>query len=162
PGAIWAGMTPRPAVGPTCIALVMLLGAVQVVLLSLRGQTVGKLALGIRIVDAKDGSNPGFFRAVLLRILVPTLIGTVPLLGRVSFWVAVLCLFGDDRRRTHDAPAGTKAVDVWAGPPPPRELLEVGDEQDFPAASPRANARGDAAGRSASPWPAGRSCRSCS
>ena len=35
---------------------------VQTTLLSMRGQTIGKIVQGVRIVDCVDDSNPGFFR----------------------------------------------------------------------------------------------------
>src|SRR5581483_11011306 len=47
-------------------AVVVPLALVQMVLLSLRGQTLGKMTMGVRIVDQDDGRNPGFVRAVLL------------------------------------------------------------------------------------------------
>ena len=52
------------------MGLVLLL-ATQINLLTRDGQTVGKRAVGSRIVSREDGSNPGFIRAVLLRSGVP-------------------------------------------------------------------------------------------
>jgi uncharacterized RDD family membrane protein YckC len=84
----------------------------QVYLLSTRGQTLGKLAVGVRIVDQDDESNSGFVRAWLLRSLVPWLITFFPLLGQL-FWLAdLVAIFGEERRCLHDGIAGTKVVSV--------------------------------------------------
>ncbi|HVU32981.1 MAG TPA: RDD family protein [Opitutaceae bacterium] len=92
----------------------LLLLVVQAWLLTTRGQTVGKLLLGIRIVRALDEGNPGFGRAVALRWFVPGLITTIlniiPLLGFVFFVVDSCYIFRADRRCIHDLIAGTKVV----------------------------------------------------
>src|SRR5262245_49997062 len=48
---------------------VMTFSIVQIILVSTRGQTVGKLILKIAIVDRIDKTPPGFVRAGLLRQL---------------------------------------------------------------------------------------------
>jgi uncharacterized RDD family membrane protein YckC len=88
---------------------------VQIVMLSMRGQTIGKRLLGIRIVRFGDGSNPGFARAWLLRSLVVGLIGTLaalilPMLGNVFSIVNYAFIFRADRRCLHDLIADTKVV----------------------------------------------------
>jgi uncharacterized RDD family membrane protein YckC len=83
---------------------------VQVALLTLRGQTLGKKVLGLRVVD-HDGSNPGFVRAVALRQVVPGLLAGVPILGMLFALVDLLCIFGEERRCLHDWLAGTKVVE---------------------------------------------------
>ena len=88
---------------------------VQIVMLSMRGQTIGKRLLGIRIVRFGDGSNPGFARAWLLRSLVVGLIGTLaalilPMLGNVFSIVNYGFIFRADRRCLHDFIADTKVV----------------------------------------------------
>lgn len=91
------------------------LALVHIVLLSLRGQTLGKLAVGIRIVRV-DEAPAGFVHAVLLRAFVPAAIqfvlGMVPFLPLgIAFWLAdILCIFREDRRCLHDMIAGTKVV----------------------------------------------------
>ena len=84
-----------------------LIGLVQMVLLTIRGQTVGKLLLRIRIVNFKDGSNPGFFEAVLLRSVLPGLISSC--VGLFAL-VDILFIFAEDRRCLHDHIAGTQVV----------------------------------------------------
>lgn len=87
---------------------------VQAWLLTTRGQTIGKRVLGIRIVNVADNSNPGFVRAVLLRLFVPGVItgilSVVPGLGLVFFLVDSLYIFRADRRCIHDHIAGTKVI----------------------------------------------------
>ena len=98
------------AIGVLFLGLV-LCGIVQIWLLTMRGQTVGKLLLGIRIVRVQDDANPGFVYAVFLRTVVPVLIRAVPLIG-IGFWlVDVGCVFREDKRCLHDLIAGTKVVD---------------------------------------------------
>jgi len=93
---------------------VLFCAAIQTWMLAVRGQTVGKRLLGIRIVRVQDDANPGFVHAVLLRGFVPilnrALIMLIPVFG-LGFWlVDVACIFRDDRRCLHDLIAGTKVV----------------------------------------------------
>ena len=88
---------------------------VQIVMLSMRGQTIGKRLLGIRIVRFGDGSNPGFVRAWLLRSVGVGLIGTLaalilPMLGNLFSIVNYCLIFRADRRCLHDLIADTKVV----------------------------------------------------
>jgi len=84
----------------------------QIILLSWRGQTVGKLLMQMRIVRADDGENPGFMRAVVLRGIVPALIGTIPAVGIVFTLVDALAIFRRDCRCVHDHIAGTLVIDT--------------------------------------------------
>jgi uncharacterized RDD family membrane protein YckC len=98
PAAILAGLA--------CTAL----SIVQIVLLSIRGQTVGKKLCGVRIVRFADGGQAGFVRAWLLRSLVVSIIAQIPYIGAV-FAVADICfIFRSDRRCLHDHIAGTVVV----------------------------------------------------
>lgn len=82
----------------------------QAVLLSLRGQSFGKILTGIRIVRVHDGSQAGFVHAFLLRGVIPGAIELIPVLGGL-FWLVDVCfIFGDERRCVHDLIAGTKVV----------------------------------------------------
>lgn len=94
----------------------LVLWIVQVVLLTTRGQTIGKIILGIRIVQL-DGSRAGFVRAWLLREFVPALIGLIPVAGPfflrpVFTLVDWGFIFRNDRRCVHDYIAGTKVIKV--------------------------------------------------
>jgi len=89
---------------------VLAVEVVQSILLSLRGQTLGKALMGLRVVAHSDGSNPGFLRAVVLRRILPGVIAAVPCLGKMFVFIDCLSIFGDERRCYHDLFAGTKVV----------------------------------------------------
>ena len=108
-------------------------------LLKTRGQTVGKLLLGIRITDL-DGNVPEFGKVILLRYLPISIVSLIPVLGGclkvpsggpdgvrqalqvvlVIFPIEVLgaslllldlvFIFRGDRRCIHDLLAGTKVL----------------------------------------------------
>ena len=89
---------------------VLFCATIQTWMLAVRGQTVGKRLLGIRIVRVQDDANPGFVHAVVLRSFVPILLRAIPVVG-LGFWlVDVLCIFREDRRCLHDLIAGTKVT----------------------------------------------------
>ena len=85
---------------------------INLVLLTKRGQTLGKKWMGIRIARIDDDGNPGFVKAVLLRGFVNGLIGSIPLLGPVYSLVDICFIFREDRRCIHDHIAGTRVVKV--------------------------------------------------
>ena len=93
---------------------------VQVWMLTVRGQTIGKRILGIRVVKA-DGSPAGFVNGWLMRELLITAIGIAvsmipfigPILLRPAFHLVDWCLiFRDDQQCLHDQMATTKVVKV--------------------------------------------------
>ena len=86
--------------------------SVQLWMLVTRGQTIGKRVLGVRIVTIDDGSNPGFIKIFLLRLILPALLGAVPYLGIFFTLTDYFFIFRDDRRCIHDLLAGTKVVKV--------------------------------------------------
>jgi uncharacterized RDD family membrane protein YckC len=89
---------------------VTLCAIVQIWMLTVRGQTVGKRLLGIRIVRVEDDANPGFAHTVLLRSVIPVILRAIPVFG-LGFWlVDVACIFRTDKRCLHDLIAGTKVV----------------------------------------------------
>ena len=71
------------------------------------GQTVGKRALGIRIVR-RDGSPADLGRLIGLRFLPMFLINLI--FGALSFLVDTLMIFGEERRCLHDLMADTVVV----------------------------------------------------
>ena len=85
---------------------------VQMRLLTLRGQTVGKRWMNVRVVRVSDSANPGFVKAVLVRTVLATLINTAMAGGLVD----ALLIFREDRRCLHDLLAGTKVIAVFPGP----------------------------------------------
>ena len=99
--ALWLGV----------IALVVYM-VVNGRLLANRGQTVGKMAVGVRIVDAKTRDIVAFWKSFGLRIVAIQAITTVPLVGGLLGLVNVLFIFGERRRCLHDHLAGTIVVRV--------------------------------------------------
>ena len=78
-------------------------------LLKSRGQTIGKLALGIKIVRL-GGAQPEFGALIGLRYLPQWIIQNIPSVGSMLLIVDVLLIFRDDRRCIHDLIAGTQVV----------------------------------------------------
>ena len=86
--------------------------AINGYLLVIRGQTVGKLMLGIRIVDSATGGKVSAAKVLGLRYIVFFGLQIIPVFGMrelVSLFDAVF-IFRDDRRCLHDLLAGTKVV----------------------------------------------------
>ncbi len=100
------------------LALVaMLAGATLImipraILLGVRGQTIGKLVVGVKIVRHPDQAPAGFARAFLLRMFLNGLIASIPCLGSVYVLVDIFFIFRQDRRCLHDFIAGTIVVDA--------------------------------------------------
>lgn len=83
--------------------------------LAQHGQSIGKRMRNIRVVRT-DGSPASLGRILLLRNLVPAVIGSFcGIFGLVD----VLLIFGDERRCLHDMLADTKVIqgssDNWNG-----------------------------------------------
>jgi uncharacterized RDD family membrane protein YckC len=95
--------------------LVLAVGIYQLVILSTRGQSIGKRILGIRIVSCEDGRNPGGVKTILLRGFLPGLITNIPLIGFIFSLADTCFIFREDRRCIHDHMAGTQVVN---GHPP--------------------------------------------
>jgi uncharacterized RDD family membrane protein YckC len=81
---------------------------VQALLLSRLGQSIGKAAMGIRIVDVNTGRNAGFMRNVLLRVIVNWMLCLIPFYMLVD----LAMISRQDRRCVHDLLAGTRVVDA--------------------------------------------------
>lgn len=93
---------------PFFIALIV----TQMVLITVRGQSIGKLLCKLRIVRHDTGGPAGFLRGYALRGLIPFIIQQVPFINAV-FWVTDSCfIFRADHRCLHDLMAGTKVVMV--------------------------------------------------
>lgn len=103
-----------PLIGaPLLVVLLPLLALLiyQTWLLSVRGQTIGKRLLDIRIIRM-NGDNPGFVHAVLLRSFVMQLLGAIPIVGGIIALVDPLLIFRADRRCLHDLLADTQVVEA--------------------------------------------------
>ena len=97
----------------TGLALFTLLGVVvvliiQMVLLGTRGQTIGKIAMSIRVVDAQTGAHPGWPRLVLLRSIVNGILTSILVIGTIYWLVDSLFIFRADHRTIHDLYSGTR------------------------------------------------------
>jgi uncharacterized RDD family membrane protein YckC len=73
------------------------------------GQTIGKRALGIKIVSL-NGELPTLNEHILKRYGVYFLLGQVPSIGQLLTLINVLLIFGQEKRCGHDLVAGTKVV----------------------------------------------------
>jgi uncharacterized RDD family membrane protein YckC len=97
--------------GTISLGVWLVLLAFQWTLIVKRGQTVGKIIAGTRIVKM-DGSRVGFGHGVALRAILPEAIAFIPLVGFLFRLVDILFIFGAERRCVHDFIAGTKVVQV--------------------------------------------------
>ena len=93
-------------VGAVALAGFLILQNIQIYLLAVSGQTIGKRTLRIRIVDARTGDHPSWFRLVVLRVFVNRILvaATLLLYGLMD----ALFIFRDDRRTIHDRLARTR------------------------------------------------------
>jgi uncharacterized RDD family membrane protein YckC len=88
------------------LGILVVYTAVQWTLLTVEGQTLGKMIMQVKIVEVATGKNGGFVTNVLLRNVVNFLISIVPF----YLLVDVLFIFREDRRCIHDLIAGTRVV----------------------------------------------------
>lgn len=112
--------------GPTLISVIgreqsLLVGVVMLIAFVLYfcisharwGQTLGKRAFRIRVVDPTTGSPPGYAAAALRALIYPGLAAVLVTPFSALILVDVLWMFWDDRCRClHDKVAGTIVVDV--------------------------------------------------
>jgi uncharacterized RDD family membrane protein YckC len=107
--AVLAGVD-GSAANPVTPALILTFGGVaavyEVSLIAWRGQTLGKMALGIKVVRLDDGRAPGFARA-LGRWAVPTAAALIPL---GALLVYLWLLWDPMRQGLHDKVVGTVVV----------------------------------------------------
>ena len=92
------------------VSTALVLG-INIYLLHRNGQTVGKLAVNIKIVRS-DGSRAGLARLFFLRTLLVWILYMIPLFGFLFLLVDVLFIFRRDRRCIHDLIADTKVVNA--------------------------------------------------
>jgi len=83
---------------------------IQIYLLVQQGQTIGKRAVGLRIVGYNSGSLLGAGRILGMRTLAPGFIAGIPYVGWVFALADVLFIFGEERRCIHDYMARSKVV----------------------------------------------------
>jgi uncharacterized RDD family membrane protein YckC len=109
-----AGEDVAVVIGLVASGIVLL---VDTVLISTRGQSLGKMLLGMQIVRVDYDAPPGFVYGILMRSWVPALIGSVPFVGSFFQLADALFIFGDEKQCLHDKIAGTKVLD--------RQLMEI-------------------------------------
>jgi len=104
-----SSIAPKPASVVFAAALLALL-LTQIGLLWKRGQTLGKIAIGIRIVRLDTLANGGFVTNVLLRTFLNSVITAIPILGPLYGLADALFIFKEDRRCLHDHIAKTCVI----------------------------------------------------
>ncbi len=95
---------------PTVLAMyavISLLLIANVVLLTVRGQSFGKLLMGIQIVRSPDGTRAGFVKAVMLRWFLFAVLYSIQFIGTPLMIGNLLLIFRKDRRCLHDMVADT-------------------------------------------------------
>jgi uncharacterized RDD family membrane protein YckC len=73
------------------------------------GQTIGKKALGIKIVDM-DGNLPTLQGHLLKRYATFFIPAQIPTVGQIFSFVNVLFIFGKQKRCLHDFAGGTQVI----------------------------------------------------
>jgi uncharacterized RDD family membrane protein YckC len=91
--------------------LVLGLTILQMVLIAIRGQTIGKILLNIRIVDETSGLKTTTLRSVLLRSVLVKYIG-YNLISSLLFFADFVFLFTKNNRTLHDRLAKTLVVNA--------------------------------------------------
>ncbi len=81
---------------------------IQLVQLGIRGQTIGKMTLKIKIVRQVDGSEGGFVHNVWWRTVFNSILALFPFYALVD----ILYIFRTDRRCLHDLIADTKVIRI--------------------------------------------------
>jgi uncharacterized RDD family membrane protein YckC len=82
---------------------------VQCVYIARRGQSLGKIAMGIRLANYRNDAIPDFGRSVVVRIWLTNLLAAfVPFFGLID----ILMIFGSGSRCIHDMMAGTRVISL--------------------------------------------------
>ena len=79
-------------------------------LVKTRGQTIGKMAANIQIVDMDSNRTPAVGNSVGKRFLLMQLFYIIPFIGHLLALVDTLFIFRSDKRCIHDLIANTKVV----------------------------------------------------
>ena len=93
------------------LASLLVLLVYETVLVAWRGQTVGKMILGIRLSDVRTGADPAFIRALIRAAIVgAVVILTGQFFAVVLVFVYFTAAFPADTRGLLDRAAGTVVV----------------------------------------------------
>lgn len=91
--------------------LLVALFFVQIFMLIKRGQTIGKLITGVRILDVDSKKLPSVTNIVLMRTVLTNLAYNIPTIGQVILIVDFVMMIANKRRRSlHDKVAKTIVV----------------------------------------------------
>ena len=83
----------------------------QMLLLMKRGQTLGKMAMGIRVLDINSNAIPNFLNLIVLRSILPILAYSLSAFGLAFLLVDFVFIFmNEDRQSLHDKLAKTYVV----------------------------------------------------
>lgn len=83
----------------------------QMLLLMRRGQTLGKMIMGIRILDRQSNAIPSFFNLIVMRSILTTIVYSLSILGLLAMTIDfVAMLTNADRQSLHDKIARTYVV----------------------------------------------------
>ncbi len=94
------------------VVLLLAVGAYEVLLIANRGQTIGKMALSIKVVDETTGEIPDI-QAAGMRYGVAAIWGLIPVIGSlVTLFVYLSILWRDRRQGFHDTVAKTIVVEA--------------------------------------------------
>jgi hypothetical protein len=99
---------------PFGIGAVGLMLLMHSILVSVRGQSIGKLLLGMQIRRTDDDKLPGFFHGIVVRAFLPSVAIWVPCFGSLFVLANPLFIFGEYKQCLHDWIAGTKVLDLKA------------------------------------------------
>lgn len=84
----------------------------EVLMVALKGQTLGKMATSIRVVRADNGLLPGWGKSIG-RWIIPVVLILIPFVGWILYLLVYLSLTWDKvRQGWHDKAAGTLVVKV--------------------------------------------------
>lgn len=95
------------------LSTILLIGIVfsQLFLLLRRGQTLGKMLVGIRILDRQSNAIPNFFNLIILRSVLTWVVYSLSIIGLIALIVDFVMMFTNtDRQSLHDKIARTYVV----------------------------------------------------
>lgn len=98
-----------PIPGSTLLIYLLLVGVYQVVLTALRGQTIGKMAVGTKVIDPETGRIPSW-QSSFIRWGAPAALSTIPYLGFLAIGMYAWLLWDARRQGLHDKAARTLVV----------------------------------------------------
>lgn len=106
--AVMGGAEGGPSVLVAAATIPLMLGICQLYMTAVEGRTIGKYCVKSKIVRL-DGSPPGFFQGIILRIVAIGFLGMIPFFGLLN---AIWIFMNDSNRCIHDLLAGTLVIDA--------------------------------------------------